>query len=123
MPQAAQRGTRPENDKIGLVPCVAFAVGTMIGAGVFVLSGIAVQKAGPAALVSFLLAGVLVLLSALSFGVVASRARPGESGYAYVGRALGQGRLPLDACLEHDRSIAVLQTPGHLVRSLCAPAS
>jgi amino acid transporter len=90
MPQAAQARTRPEKDKIGLVPCVAFAVGTMIGAGVFVLSGIAVQKAGPAALVSFLLAGVLVLLSALSFGVVASRARAGESGYAYVGRALGQ---------------------------------
>jgi amino acid transporter len=90
MPQPAERGTRPENDKIGLIPCVAFAVGTMIGAGVFVLSGLAVQKAGPAALASFVLAGVLVLLSALSFGVVASRARPGESGYAYVGRALGQ---------------------------------
>ena len=61
----------------------------MVGAGVFVLSGLAVQKAGPAALVSFVLAGVLVLLSALSFAVVASRARQGESGYAYVGRSLG----------------------------------
>lgn len=88
-PAAASR-PRPEKDKIGLVPCVAFAVGTMIGAGVFVLSGIAVHKAGPAALLSFVLAGVLVLLSALSFAVVASRARTGESGYAYVGRALGQ---------------------------------
>ena len=82
-------GARTEDDKIGLLACVAFAVGTMIGAGVFVLSGLAVQKAGPAALVSFALAGVLVLLSALSFAVVASRARPGESGYAYVGRSLG----------------------------------
>jgi amino acid transporter len=80
---------RTEKDKIGLLACVAFAVGTMIGAGVFVLSGIAVRKAGPAALVSFALAGVLVLLSALSFAVVASRARAGESGYAYVGRSLG----------------------------------
>jgi len=82
-------GARAEKDKIGLVSCVAFAVGTMIGAGVFVLSGLAVQKAGPAALASFALSGVLVLLSALSFAVVASRARTGESGYAYVGRALG----------------------------------
>ncbi len=80
---------RPEQDKIGLLPSVAFAVGTMIGAGVFVLSGLAVRTAGPAALLSFVLAGVLVLLSALSFAVVASRARPGESGYAYVGRSLG----------------------------------
>ncbi|MGN6782515.1 MAG: APC family permease [Marmoricola sp.] len=74
---------------IGLWACVAFAVGTMVGAGVFVLSGIAVQKAGPAALISFILAGVLVLLSALSFTVVASRAKAGESGYSYLGRSLG----------------------------------
>lgn len=90
MPSPSPRGPRPEKDKIGLLPCVSFAVGTMIGAGVFVLSGLAVQKAGPAALVSFALAGVLVLLSALSFAVVASRARAGETGYAYVGRSLGQ---------------------------------
>jgi amino acid transporter len=89
MDRRAPRGPRPEADKIGLLPCVAFAVGTMIGAGVFVLSGLAVQKAGPAALASFALAGALVLLSALSFGVVASRARPGESGYSYLGRSLG----------------------------------
>jgi amino acid transporter len=75
--------------RIGLVSCVAFAVGTMVGAGVFVLSGLAVEKAGPAAIVAFALAGVLVLLSALSFAVVASLARSGETGYGYVGRALG----------------------------------
>lgn len=75
---------------IGLTSCVAFAVGTMVGAGVFVLSGLAVERAGPAAIVSFLLAGVLVLLSALSFAVVASLAPAGGSGYAYVGTALGQ---------------------------------
>lgn len=75
---------------IGLVSCVAFAVGTMVGAGVFVLSGLAVQRAGPAAIASFVLAGILVLLSALSFAVVASLAPPGGSGYAYVGQALGR---------------------------------
>lgn len=68
---------------------MAFAVGTMVGAGVFVLSGLAVEKAGPAAIAAFALAGLLVLLSALSFAVVASLARPGESGYGFVGRALG----------------------------------
>ncbi|MEV6842454.1 APC family permease [Actinoplanes sp. NPDC051411] len=80
--------TAPEK-KIGLLACVAFAVGTMVGAGVFVLSGLAVERAGPAAILSFLLAGVLVLLSALSFAVVAALAPPGGSGYAYVGVALG----------------------------------
>ena len=89
-PASAHRRTNGHADGgIGLWSCVAFAVGTMVGAGVFVLSGLAVKQAGPAALASFLLAAVLVLLSALSFTVVASRAGPGESGYAYVGRAMG----------------------------------
>ena len=83
--RAAGAGT----GSIGLVSCVAFAVGTMVGAGVFVLSGLAVERAGPAAIAAFVLAGFLVLLSALSFAVVASLATPGGSGYAYVGQALG----------------------------------
>ena len=43
--------------KIHLVTAVAFAVGAMVGGGVFVLTGEALQQTGPSALVSFLLAG------------------------------------------------------------------
>jgi basic amino acid/polyamine antiporter, APA family len=82
---ATKRETR-----IGLVTCIAFAVGNMVGAGVFVLSGPAVMAAGPAALISFGIAGVSVLLSALSFSVVASLAPEGSSGYAYVSQALSR---------------------------------
>lgn len=58
--------------KIGLLPCLAFAVGTMVGGGVFTLSGDAVNTAGPVALLSYLLAGLVMLLSALSFVFVRS---------------------------------------------------
>ena len=75
---------------IGLIPCLAFAVGTMIGGGVFSLSGVAVDQAGPSALLAYLLAGGVMLLSALSFVVIASRAKPGESGYAPLTQLLGQ---------------------------------
>lgn len=75
--------------KIRLLTATAFAVGAMIGGGVFVLTGTALQKAGPAALVSFLLAGMIVLLSALSFAVIASKAPPKKPGYDYVGKVLG----------------------------------
>lgn len=74
---------------IGLWSCVAFAVGSMVGAGVFVLSGVAIGQAGPAALISFFVAGIAVLCSAFSFVVIASLARPGELGYAPVGRVIG----------------------------------
>jgi APA family basic amino acid/polyamine antiporter len=75
--------------KIKLLTATAFAVGAMIGGGVFVLTGSALQQAGPAALVAFLIAGSIVLLSALSFAVIASEAPPGKSGYTYAGQVLG----------------------------------
>ncbi len=77
--------------QIGLIPCIAFCVGTMIGGGVFTLSGIAVDKAGPLALVAYLVAGAVMLFSALSFVVISSRSKPGESGYAPLGDILGPG--------------------------------
>lgn len=79
---------RRQNKKIGLFTATAFAVGAMIGGGVFVLSGVALESAGPAALISFIVAGVIVLLSAFSFAVLASGAGDDESGYAYVGMLL-----------------------------------
>jgi APA family basic amino acid/polyamine antiporter len=75
--------------KIGLISSVAFAVGTMIGAGVFVLSGPAIAVAGPAALFSYSIAGISVLFSALSFSVISSLAPAGASGFAYVRTVLG----------------------------------
>ncbi|HEX6517990.1 MAG TPA: APC family permease [Nocardioidaceae bacterium] len=82
---AATAGTK----KIGLVPCLAFAVGTMIGGGVFTLSGVAVDEAGPAAVFGYVIAGLVMMLSALCFAAVASRSRPGDSGYASIGAILG----------------------------------
>lgn len=78
-----------ETHKIGLLPCLAFAVGTMIGGGVFTLSGVAVDEAGPAALLGYLFAGAVMLLSALSFVAVAARSKAGDSGYASIGDILG----------------------------------
>lgn len=66
---------------IGFPAALAFAVGTMVGGGVFHLSGTAINDAGPAAILAYLLSGGLMLLSALSFVAVAARARPGETGY------------------------------------------
>jgi len=75
--------------KIKLFSATAFAIGAMIGGGVFVLGGVALKQTGPSALASFLIAGVVVLLSALSFAVIASNASGKESGYSYVGDLLG----------------------------------
>ena len=87
--QAPSPASPGPGSKIGLLACVAFGVGTTVGGGVFTLAGTAVNLAGPAAVLSYILAGTVMFLSALSFIVVCTRARDGESGYAPVGDILG----------------------------------
>jgi APA family basic amino acid/polyamine antiporter len=81
--------TQQTTKKIHLVTAVAFAVGAMIGGGVFVLTGQALEQTGPSALISFLVAGLVVLLSAVSFSVIAANASDKYPGYTYVGEVLG----------------------------------
>ncbi|MEM3627488.1 MAG: APC family permease [Candidatus Bathyarchaeia archaeon] len=61
---APQSGLRPT---LGLFDATAISVGAIIGAGIFVVTGIAAGYAGSALLVSMLLAAVVSLFTALSF--------------------------------------------------------
>jgi len=62
-------------------------VGAMIGAGVFVLSGIAAGEAGPAAIIVFALNGIVTLFTAFSYAELASAIPEAGGGYAFVKRA------------------------------------
>jgi APA family basic amino acid/polyamine antiporter len=88
VPPAAEGSAR--DAKIGFIPVLAFAVGAMVGGGVFTLSGTAVDQAGPAALISYAVAGVIMFVSALAFVAVAARAKEGDSGYGPVAELLGR---------------------------------
>jgi APA family basic amino acid/polyamine antiporter len=52
---------------LGLLDATAISVGAIIGAGIFVVTGIVAGMAGPALLISMLIAAVVSLLTALSF--------------------------------------------------------
>lgn len=68
---------------IGLGGAVSLGVGSMIAAGIFVLSGVSVGKVGAMAIVSFLLAAFVVGVSALSYAEFVGL-YPERGGYAYV---------------------------------------
>ena len=67
-----------------------FSVGSIIGSGIFVILGVAIPKAGPAVLLSFLLAGFTALLSALSYAEMASTIPASGSSYSYAYVTLGE---------------------------------
>ncbi|MEM3596918.1 MAG: amino acid permease [Candidatus Bathyarchaeia archaeon] len=57
---------------LGLFDATAISVGAIVGAGIFVVTGIAAGLAGSAVIVSMLLAAVIALFTALSFAELAA---------------------------------------------------
>jgi hypothetical protein len=74
---------------LSMLSAIAFAVGTMIGAGVFVLSGLVIDTAGPGAMLSYIIGGVIIVFSGLSYAALASIFPEDGGGYLYVKRMLG----------------------------------
>jgi amino acid transporter len=64
-------------------------VGAMIGAGIFVLSGIAAGHAGPALLLSFLLNGLIAMAIGACYAELASAMPRAGGSYFWVKQALG----------------------------------
>ncbi len=74
---------------LGFLEAYTIGVGTMIGAGIFVLPGIVANNAGPAGMISFVIAGVVSLLTALSLSELATGMPKAGGSYYYVNRAMG----------------------------------
>lgn len=68
---------------------MAMGIGTMVGAGIFVFPGIAISYAGPAAMFSFTIAGLIALLVAFSAAELSTAMPKNGGAYYYVSRVLG----------------------------------
>lgn len=75
---------------MGLLALTMFSVGSIVGTGIFVILGEAVPKAGPAVLVSFILAAVTCAFSALSYAELAGSIPVSGSSYSYTYATLGE---------------------------------
>ncbi len=74
---------------LGLFPVTMIGVGAMIGAGIFVLTGIAAGVAGPALLLVFVLNGLIALLTAMSYAELGASMPAAGGGYVWVKESLG----------------------------------
>jgi amino acid transporter len=85
---------------LGTFTLMMFGVGATVGTGVFFVMHEAVPDAGPAVVVSFLLAGLAAGLSALSYAEMASAVPVSGSTYSYAYATLGEVvAMGVAACL------------------------
>jgi len=69
---------------IGIVGAISLGVGTMIAAGIFVLSGLAVSNVGAMAIAAFVVAAIVASFTAFAYAEFASIYPESGGGYAYV---------------------------------------
>jgi amino acid transporter/nucleotide-binding universal stress UspA family protein len=75
---------------LSLFSVTMIGVGAMIGAGIFVLTGIAAGVAGPAILIAFLLNGVVAFFTASAYAELGSSIPEAGGGYLWVKQSLPQ---------------------------------
>ncbi|WP_207933460.1 amino acid permease [Actinomadura sp. GC306] len=75
---------------LGLLQLTAISIGATLGTGIFVVLGEAVPLAGPAVMLSFVLAAVTALFSALSYAELAGTIPVAGSSYSYAYATLGE---------------------------------
>lgn len=74
---------------LGPLAALTIGVGTMVGAGIFVLPGTAIENAGWFAVLSFVLGGGIALFTALSASELGTAMPVSGGAYYYVNQALG----------------------------------
>jgi APA family basic amino acid/polyamine antiporter len=74
---------------LGVWSAASVSIGAIIGTGIFVLIGVASGLSGPAVVFSFVIAGVVVTLTALSAAELASFIHEAGGSYIFTTRAFG----------------------------------
>ena len=75
--------------ELGLMAALTIGIGTMVGAGVFVLPAPAFAEAGPAAVAAFVIGGFVALFTALTISELGTAMPRAGGAYYYIDDALG----------------------------------
>jgi APA family basic amino acid/polyamine antiporter len=96
---------------IGALDLTALGIGAIIGTGIFVIIGEAIAESGPAIVISFVLAGVTCVFSALAYAELASTLPVSGSAYTYAYATMGEvfaWIIGWDLILEYGVSVAAV---------------
>ncbi|AUN32406.1 amino acid permease [Niveispirillum cyanobacteriorum] len=70
---------------------VALGIGAIIGTGIYTLTGIGAERAGPAVILAFAACGILCVFAALTYTEMATLMPAAGSAYTYTYSVLGEG--------------------------------
>ena len=91
----------------GTFELTMFGVGSTVGTGIFFVLSQAVPEAGPAVIVSFVIAGVAAGLAAICYAELASAVPVSGSSYSYAYTTLGEAvAMGVAACLLLEYGVA-----------------
>lgn len=76
--------------QLGAFDLTMLGIGAIIGTGIFVLTSVAAQKAGPGMMYSFIIAGIVCALTALVYAEIAAMVPVAGSAYTYSYAVLGE---------------------------------
>jgi basic amino acid/polyamine antiporter, APA family len=76
--------------QLGALQLTMLGIGAIIGTGIFVLTSVAANSAGPAMMVSFVIAAVVCALAALAYAELASMVPVAGSAYTYSYAVMGE---------------------------------
>ena len=76
--------------QLGAFDLTMLGIGAIIGTGIFVLTAVAANKAGPGMMYSFVIAGVVCALTALIYAEIAAMVPVAGSAYTYSYAVLGE---------------------------------
>jgi APA family basic amino acid/polyamine antiporter len=86
----AGAGKKGLNRSLGGLQLMLLGIGNVIGTGIFVLTAEAAQKAGPAMMVAFIVAGVVCAVTALCYTELAAMVPVAGSAYTYSYAVFGE---------------------------------
>jgi APA family basic amino acid/polyamine antiporter len=90
MQEAGEEGSHTLKRVLGPVQLTALGIGAIIGAGIFVLSGLGTHYAGPGLMLSFVLAGLGCAFAGLCYAEFAAMIPLAGSAYTYAYATLGE---------------------------------
>src|SRR5713101_3133502 len=88
--EAGETGERSLKRTLGPFQLTALGVGAVIGAGIFVLSGLGAHYAGPGLMLSFVVSGLGCAFAALCYAEFAAMIPLAGSAYTYAYATLGE---------------------------------